>query len=286
MTHTYCHPCGWLAFGLSALLHAGLAWALLHWGLPAAPGDSGERPVGLRLEMFAAGPLALEAEVPGAADAAPALAPVPQPQPTPAPEPIPAPEPVPEPDPAPVSEPAPAPGPVPEPEPVPDSAPTPRAPQAPKARPEPKASETRPKPEPKVAAQAPSPDAKGQAETPRAAGRPGAGAADGTPGEAAAHVSAEVEQRYLSALQQAIARHKFYPQAARRGGVEGTVTLGFVIEADGSITGAQVATASGSPLLDEAALETLARLGRFRPIPEELRRERWPLRVPIRFALR
>ncbi|MCU0834962.1 MAG: energy transducer TonB [Chromatiaceae bacterium] len=97
---------------------------------------------------------------------------------------------------------------------------------------------------------------------------------------------ATIEQRYLSALQQAIARHRFYPKAARQDGIEGTVTLSFVIEADGRITGVQIASASGSALLDQAGLETLARLGRFRPIPPELGRDRWPLRVPIRFGLR
>ena len=168
----------------------------------------------------------------------------------------------------------------PEPEPEPE-------PPAPNVKPEPK---PQPKP-PSRPTSKPKPAAADRAES-----RPGstasvATAAIGTTAGKAASgpdplATATIEQRYLSALQQAIARHRFYPSTARRDGVEGTVTVLFTIQADGRITGAKVAAGSGSALLDEAALETLSRLGRFRPIPAELQRERWPLRVPIRFALR
>jgi protein TonB len=67
--------------------------------------------------------------------------------------------------------------------------------------------------------------------------------------------------------------------------LEGTVTVFFVIKADGRIVSARVSKSSGSDLLDDAALDTLNRLGRFKPIPAGIGRNRWPLRVPIRFAL-
>jgi protein TonB len=58
-----------------------------------------------------------------------------------------------------------------------------------------------------------------------------------------------------------------------------------VIRADGRIGSIRVAKSSGSAELDAAGVATLERLGRFKPIPESVGRERWPLRVPIRFAL-
>jgi protein TonB len=92
--------------------------------------------------------------------------------------------------------------------------------------------------------------------------------------------------RYLAELQQAIARHRFYPREARRRGLEGEVAISFVIQADGRITDVRVARSSGSGSLDNAGLRTLEDLGRFQPIPEELGRSRWMLRVPITYALR
>jgi protein TonB len=92
--------------------------------------------------------------------------------------------------------------------------------------------------------------------------------------------------RYLAELQQAIARHRFYPRHARRRGLEGEVAISFVIQADGRITDVRVAKSSGSDSLDQAGVRTLKDVGRFRPIPEELGRSRWVLRVPISYALR
>jgi protein TonB len=95
-----------------------------------------------------------------------------------------------------------------------------------------------------------------------------------------------LEGRYLADLQRAIAKHRKYPREARRRGLEGVVTVYFVITADGRIRDVRVAKGSGSRLLDEAGIDTLKRLAAFKPIPRELARDRWALRVPIRFALR
>jgi periplasmic protein TonB len=92
--------------------------------------------------------------------------------------------------------------------------------------------------------------------------------------------------RYLAELQRAIARHRFYPRDARHRGLEGEVAISFVIQADGRITDVRVAKSSGSDSLDNAGVRTLEDLDRFRPIPEELGRSRWVLRVPISYALR
>jgi protein TonB len=93
------------------------------------------------------------------------------------------------------------------------------------------------------------------------------------------------ESRYLAELQRAIAKHRYYPARARRRGIEGTVALSFVIDADGRIGEIRIADGSGSEVLDDAGLQTVQRLGRFKPIPKSIGRNRWALRVPIRFAL-
>ena len=105
------------------------------------------------------------------------------------------------------------------------------------------------------------------------------------PGESAA-VQRAAERAYLTALQRAIARHQHYPAGARRHGQTGVATLAFVIEADGHLSQIRLAQSSGHASLDQAALQALARLGRFDPIPKSIGRSRWSLRIPIRFDLK
>jgi periplasmic protein TonB len=96
---------------------------------------------------------------------------------------------------------------------------------------------------------------------------------------------AAAERAYLNALQRAIARHQRYPAGARRHGQSGVATLAFVIDADGRLSQIRLAQSSGHDALDRAALQALARLGRFDPIPKSLGRRIWSLRIPIRFDL-
>lgn len=96
---------------------------------------------------------------------------------------------------------------------------------------------------------------------------------------------ASIEQAYKSALQAEIARHRSYPHIARRLRQEGTVEIGFVVLADGRLTGIALTDSSGHELLDRAALQAVEDVGRFRPIPAELARERWALSVPLNFRL-
>ena len=96
---------------------------------------------------------------------------------------------------------------------------------------------------------------------------------------------ASIEQAYKTALQAEIARHRSYPLMARRLRQEGTVAVGFVVQADGRLTAIELLESSGHQLLDEAALAAVREVGRFRPIPEELDRLDWSLSVPLNFRL-
>ncbi len=99
-------------------------------------------------------------------------------------------------------------------------------------------------------------------------------------------VSVEQKQHYLAALAARIDRRKFYPQISRRRGEEGTVVVSFVIDKRGGLNDMAVVESSGHHRLDQAALKTLKRVSPFKPIPDALRRDNWPIRVPIEFLLR
>jgi len=76
-----------------------------------------------------------------------------------------------------------------------------------------------------------------------------------------------------------------YPLAARRLGVEGVVTLDVLVRSDGSPAEVRVRSSSGSPLLDDSAVETVRSRWRFVParrgnVPVESR-----VSFPIRFKL-
>lgn len=130
---------------------------------------------------------------------------------------------------------------------------------------------------------------------PAPAKRPMAPARPAAPRRAAAAVAASprvspdrdrLREAYLADLIGAIHRHKFYPRKSRRRAEQGTVVVAFTIERDGGLTAIAVKRSSGIRRLDEAALETLRKLASFRPIPSALRRDRWPMSVPIEFRLR
>jgi protein TonB len=125
-----------------------------------------------------------------------------------------------------------------------------------------------------------------QVAGPPAVAAPGATAsAGGTTGTGDAASTAAQEGAYLKGLTQAIARNRFYPPEAQRQDVSGVVVVAFTIRADGSLMGFHVAKGSGSDVIDQAAVETVRRLGRYKPIPAGIGRSQWPVKVPIRFDL-
>jgi len=253
-------------------------------------------------------------DIADAADPKDAAEPEPAPVPEPIPEPIP--EPVPEPKvPPPTAEPLPTP-------PLPTLAKVEPAPEpAAKPRPRPRTQSERPvkKPEPR-AARKPledpvEPKAKrapivaektkerssrltgsDSSEAPATSNPPGesgrtatAGKTPSVAGGGTARGSApdrDAERAYLAQLQRAIGRHQRFPDDARKRRTTGVVTIAFVVKADGRIRDIRLAESSGDSSLDEAALQALHRLNRFKPIPATIGRQSWSMRVPIRFDLR
>ncbi len=185
---------------------------------------------------------------------------------------------------------------------APVAAPPPKTPAPQVVEPQPTptpAPKPKPKPKPKPTVK-PQPSAKPQPKTilPQQAARapraqPSAPAAKPAPetqrggrsGGLSKTAKNAAEQAYLAALQRAISRQQRYPTSAKRRQQSGVVTLSFVIQADGKISQTRIARGSGHQALDQAALDALYRLGRFKPLPSAIGRRTWSLQVPIRFDL-
>jgi protein TonB len=95
-----------------------------------------------------------------------------------------------------------------------------------------------------------------------------------------------IEEDYKMALRLAIEAKKFYPRSARRMKREGLVEVDFIVDHSGLITNVSISSSSGVKLLDSAALKAVETLRQFRPIPDELNRTMWAMRIPVEFSLR
>ncbi len=73
-----------------------------------------------------------------------------------------------------------------------------------------------------------------------------------------------------------------YPRSAVSSS-SGEAQVAFTVLPDGSATGIRVVSSSGSPVLDQAAMEAVRRASPFPPIPAEAGRRQWPFAVPVLF---
>jgi protein TonB len=92
-------------------------------------------------------------------------------------------------------------------------------------------------------------------------------------------------QGYLREIRRLLEKHKEYPWAARQRHIQGVVVVRFAILADGQIESSQISRSSGQDLLDEAAQNTIRRVGKFSPFPAELNRQNLTIEVPLAFRL-
>ncbi|MDD3581216.1 MAG: energy transducer TonB [Desulfobacca sp.] len=114
----------------------------------------------------------------------------------------------------------------------------------------------------------------------------GTGTGRGTgAGSGAGSGSGSILGNYLYQVRQLLERHKEYPAMARRRRLEGVVVLRFTIGANGDIRSQGIARSSSQPVLDQAAQETVKRVGRFPPIPEALQKSQLTIEVPLAFRL-
>jgi protein TonB len=93
------------------------------------------------------------------------------------------------------------------------------------------------------------------------------------------------DQKYMQTLKTLIESRKEYPLMARKGGMEGTVNIGCLISREGELIEARVVSSSGISILDKAALRTVRSVGRFPPVPPDLKGVPYSFVAPIAFRL-
>lgn len=97
--------------------------------------------------------------------------------------------------------------------------------------------------------------------------------------------SGAARARYLAVVRGMIEKFKEYPVMARRGRMEGTVVVRFVLVRSGVVREAAVIRSSGSGLLDAAALRAVRSAGGFPPVPAEIAGSDITMEVPLIFRL-
>jgi len=115
-------------------------------------------------------------------------------------------------------------------------------------------------------------------------GGPGAPLALATPGTGGPGAAPEYGP-YLRQFRQRVQERLIYPLAARRQGLGGTVELHVWLETTGRVRDVQVARSSSHSVLDDAAVETIRRVGPV-PFPESLPRRPLLIRIPLVYELR
>lgn len=113
----------------------------------------------------------------------------------------------------------------------------------------------------------------------------GRGANDGGTGTGKGVDPANV-RRYHATLAAWLARHKRYPEPARRRQEQGTVRVTFSIDRQGRLLSHRIESSSGHPVLDQEVKAMLQRASPMPPIPANLGQSTLTITVPINFSLR
>lgn len=91
---------------------------------------------------------------------------------------------------------------------------------------------------------------------------------------------------YIAKLRLWLERHKDYPKLARRKRMQGVVLLYFRVGRDGTVMAQEIREDSGHVLLDEAALEMLARATPLPAFPQDMQGDYLDVVLPVEYSLR
>ncbi|BCD68715.1 energy transducer TonB [Nitratiruptor sp. YY09-18] len=95
-----------------------------------------------------------------------------------------------------------------------------------------------------------------------------------------------VKANYMSLVKAKIEAKKYYPKIAKRLKQQGVVVVSFTILADGRITNVNILKPSKYKRLNNGAIETLQKIGKFKPIPKELGVDHLDIVVPIKYVIK
>jgi periplasmic protein TonB len=94
-----------------------------------------------------------------------------------------------------------------------------------------------------------------------------------------------IENEYLLKLKRLIEKNKEYPSSAKRLKQMGKVYLSFTIHKNGKIADVQITKNSNFKKLNKAAMEIMAKIQKFEPIPNELNKSTWNITVPVVYQI-
>ncbi len=90
---------------------------------------------------------------------------------------------------------------------------------------------------------------------------------------------------YPGQLLARLRQYKDYPPALRKKRQQGTVVLTFSLDRSGTVITSQVQKSSGYPLLDQGALDLLAKASPLPAMPDSTAPERLHFVLPVKFSL-
>lgn len=91
--------------------------------------------------------------------------------------------------------------------------------------------------------------------------------------------------RYLAEIRALMEQQKRYPSRAKMMKQEGRVEIAFTVASNGAISDIALVKPSPTSSLNQATLEILAKIARFKPIPSEIRLSSLRLTVPVEYRL-
>jgi periplasmic protein TonB len=89
------------------------------------------------------------------------------------------------------------------------------------------------------------------------------------------------ESNYMGKVRSRVQRYFRYPRSTDS---SGTVTVSFVVSSGGSVSSLRILRGSGSPVLDEAALNAVRKAEPFAKFPDSVNRSSWLFSLPLQFG--